>query len=83
MDEPKIEGAAADVEEPKADELNAGAEVPNPEENVEVFGANGLELGVVLEKGLADDWPNTGEGEKAFVCVVDELKPAFELKPVG
>lgn len=55
MDEPKIEGAAADVEEPKADELKAGAEVPNPEEKVEVFGANGLELGVVLEKGLADD----------------------------
>ena len=46
---------AADVEEPKADELKAGAEVPNPEENVEVFGANGLELGVVLGKGLADD----------------------------
>ena len=57
MDEPKIEGAAADVEEPKADELKAGAaEVPNPEEKVEVFGANGLELeGVVAEKGLADD----------------------------
>jgi hypothetical protein len=45
-----------DGEEPNAGELKAGAEVPNPEENVEVFGANGLlELGVVLEKGLADD----------------------------
>jgi hypothetical protein len=44
------------VEESNADELKAGAEVPYPEENVEVFGANGLlELGVVLEKGLADD----------------------------
>ena len=74
--EPKREGAAADVEEPKADELNAGvAEVPNPEEKGELFGAKGLELGVVLEKGLADDWPNTGEGEKAFVGVVDEPKP--------
>jgi hypothetical protein len=38
-----------------------------------------LELGVVLEKGLADDWPNAGEGEKAFVCVVDELKPAIAV----
>jgi hypothetical protein len=44
------------LEEPNADELKAGAEVPCSEENVEVFGANGLlELGVVLEKGLADD----------------------------
>jgi hypothetical protein len=52
--EPKIDGAAADVEEPNADELKAGVE-PNPVENVEVFGANGLlELGVVLEKGFAD-----------------------------
>ncbi|MCI50473.1 hypothetical protein A2U01_0071717, partial [Trifolium medium] len=41
-DGPKIDDAAADVEEPYADELKEGAEVPNPEVNVEVFGANGL-----------------------------------------
>jgi hypothetical protein len=50
---PKRDGAA-DVEELNPDELKAGVE-PNPVENVEVFGANGLlELGVVLEKGFAD-----------------------------
>jgi len=55
-DEPKIVGVAADVEEPKADELKAlAAKVPNPEEKGELFGANGLELGVVEEKGLAND----------------------------
>jgi hypothetical protein len=43
-------------EEPNTDELKAEFEVLNPEENVEVFGANGLvEFGVVLEQGLADD----------------------------
>jgi hypothetical protein len=38
-----------------------------------------LELGVVLEKGLADDWANTSEGEKAFVCVAYDLKPAIPV----
>jgi hypothetical protein len=62
------------VEESNADELKAGAEVPYPEANVEVFGANGLlEPGVVLEKGLADDRANTGEGEMRFVCVAYDL----------
>lgn len=66
---PKMEGAAADDdEEGNAGELKAGAEVPN------VFCPNGLELGVVLlEKGLAGDWPNT------FVCDVDELKPGIPV----
>jgi hypothetical protein len=41
VDERKVEGAAADVDKPKADELKAGADVPSPEENVVVFGANG------------------------------------------
>lgn len=41
VDEGKVEGAAADVDKPKADELKAGADVPNPEENVEVFSTNG------------------------------------------
>jgi len=55
--EPKIDGSAADVEEPKAGKLKAGAaEVPNPEDKGELFGTKRLELGVVVEKGLAADW---------------------------
>jgi hypothetical protein len=38
-----------------------------------------LEPGVVLEKGLADVWANTGEGEMRFVCVADELKPVIDV----
>jgi hypothetical protein len=38
-----------------------------------------VEFGVVLEQGLADDWANIGEGEKAFVCVVDELNPPIPV----
>lgn len=55
VDDPKIEGGAADVEVPNADELKAGVDdVPKPVLNAELFAANGLD-GVEVEKGLAAD----------------------------
>jgi len=70
-----------EVDAPKGEELKAGV-LEDPKFKppmLGVFGANGLE-GTEVEKGLAADWVNVGEGVRGFEFAGDELKP---IPPAG